>query len=85
MTLVAEAELDLKKLGLTHAKGKNDKCDGRHTAEVEIDDPVDLDGLERALQKLHELVHPRGTLSVFYCMNPGCRDALNAINVEGYS
>jgi len=85
MTLIAEAELDLKKLGLTHAKGRNDRCDGHHTAEVEIDDPVDLDALERALQQLHELVHPHGALSVFYCMEPGCADAIGAISMEGYS
>lgn len=82
MTLVVEAELNLKELGLTHAKGKNDKCDGLHTGEVEIDEPFDMDGLEEALQRLHEIAHPEGTLLFRNCREPGCWDAVEAINVE---
>lgn len=84
MTLIAETELDLKRLGLIHAKGKNDKCEGRHAAEVEIDEPVDLDALDAALQKLHEIAHPHGTLLVGNCREPGCWDAQEAIDVERY-
>jgi hypothetical protein len=85
MTLVLEADINLKQAGLAHAKGQNDKCDGVHTAQVEIDEPVSLDGLEIALQTLHEAAHPRGALSFRNCREPGCWDALEAIDVEGYS
>lgn len=85
MTRIVEAKLDLRELGLTHAKGKSDRCGGLHTGFVEIDEPVDLDALEAALQKLHEQVHQHGTQYVLNCREPGCLDALEAIGIECYS
>jgi hypothetical protein len=84
MTLIVEAELNLKELGLTHAKGKNDHCDGLHTGKIEIDEPVDLDGVEKAFQILHETAHPQGALSFRHCFELGCREAWEALDYEGH-
>jgi hypothetical protein len=84
-TFTVDAEIDLRKAGLAHARGKSDKCDGIHTTEVEIESLFDPDILDAALQKLHELAHPRGTVYVSNCQESCCRDALGAIGMEWVS
>lgn len=74
--------LDLKEAGLTHARGKADKCGGQHQVAapaVTIDlagaglvPREDLGALGEALQALHEQAHPQGTLYWASCRERGC-------------
>lgn len=81
----APVVIDLKEAGLTHAKGKADKCEGRHTvpaAAVTIDlaeaglVPLDdLPDLGKVLQVLHEQAHPDSTQFWETCRERGCIEA----------
>lgn len=75
--------VDLEAAGLTHAKGKSDRCNGQHDVDmlsvVSVDDEsltwADLVG--PAIQRLHEQAHcqdGKGTLSWEKCREPGCVD-----------
>lgn len=80
--------IDLHQAELRHRKRhKGDPkcpCGGEHPVEVEVDMeradlvpvpeiPVFL-GIGEALQRLHELAHPEGTLYVQNCREPECRE-----------
>jgi hypothetical protein len=81
-TFIVDTEIDLKKEGLAHARGKSDKCGGRHAIVVEIEPLFDPDILEAALQELHELAHPRGAVYVRNCLESCCQDAISAAEME---
>jgi len=83
VNMTYEVYIDLKSNGLTHAKGKNDKCDGDHPARVtENDLQCLLQELEpspeatAAAQKLHELAHPDGSVYIENCTEQVCADLL---------
>ena len=74
--------IDLEAAGLTHARGKSDRCDGgRHDVDmasvVSLDDPgwTPTDGLPAVFQALHEQAHPEGAAYWENCREPGCSEA----------
>lgn len=81
----AKVVIDLKEAGLTHVRGKADKCEGQHAvpaAAVTIDlaetglIPVeDLPDVGKVLQSLHEQAHPDGTQFWETCRERGCIEA----------
>ena len=82
--------IDLKAAGLTHAKGKSDRCDdGKHDVDMAavtaIDDPdwTETAGLPAILQALHAQAHPDGAAYWDNCMLPGCAEAYDLLTPEG--
>jgi hypothetical protein len=81
----AKVVIDLKEAGLTHASGKADKCEGKHTvpaaavtidlAEAGLVPLEDLPDLGKVLQNLHEQAHPEGTQFWEHCRERGCIEA----------
>jgi hypothetical protein len=82
----ADVMIDLKEAGLRHAPGETDGCGGMHYVEIDLEGAGlhhdedcprgDPDGDHAmALQRLHEIAHPQGTLYVEYCREPECLDA----------
>lgn len=75
---MATLTIDLEAAGLTHARGRSDKCNGAHDIDMlsvtGIDDPdlIRADDLGPVLQSLHEQAHPRGTARREYCRERGC-------------
>jgi hypothetical protein len=76
---MASVTVDLAAAGLTHAKGKSDRCgtDGHDidwTAIKDWENPdlIDFDAIGPALQALHEQAHPRGAAFWQNCRDPGC-------------
>ena len=73
--------VSLEAAGLTHARGKSDKCNGEHDIDmlsvVSLDSPdwLPADGLSAVLQLLHEQAHPEGTAYWENCTERGCADA----------
>ena len=74
--------IDLTAAGLTHAKGKSDRCgtDGHDvdmTAVTAVDDPdwTETAGLPAIFQALHAQAHPDGTRYWENCRGPGCAEA----------
>lgn len=78
---MATITVDLAAAGLTHAKGKSDKCAGEHdigwvsVTSWENDELVIAGDLDPVLQALHEQAHPDGTARWEYCRERGCTDA----------
>jgi hypothetical protein len=91
-----DVTLDLRKLGLRHGTPTRAHpkcgCGGEHPAHVEIDlDEEDLVrasevpvimGIEDALQRLHELAHPDGTLLIASCREPECTEVVLAYGLS---
>ena len=74
--------VDLAAAGLTHAKGKSDRCgtDGHDIpwdAVTGWDNPdlTDAAAIAPALQSLHEQAHPHGAAYWQNCREPGCAEA----------
>jgi hypothetical protein len=72
--------IDLEAAGLTHAKGKSDKCNGEHGIDmlsVLLTDDSGLvrpDDLAPLLQALHEQAHPEGAAYWQNCRERGCAE-----------
>ena len=73
--------IDLKAAGLTHAKGKSDRCgtDGHDIAWTAVTawenpDLADTAAIAPALQVLHEQAHPDGAAYAENCREPGCAE-----------
>jgi hypothetical protein len=80
--------VDLAAAGLTHAKGKSDKCGGTHEVDAQFvtrgddDEWVSADRLVPLFQKLHEQAHPKGVLYWENCREQGCAEALALLSGE---
>lgn len=81
--------LDLKELGLTHARGKSDKCGGSHEIhidpdkiEYEGDDPADIPAAQAALQRFHEKLHPGGSVFAGDCWDDDCQALAGALGIS---
>ena len=78
--------IDLAAAGLTHAKGKSDRCDGEHDVDMlsvtSLDDPdwTPAGGLPAVFQVLHEQAHPEGAAYWQNCREPGCAEAYDLLN-----
>ena len=82
--------IDLECAGLTHAKGKSDRCrGGQHDVSmasvVSLDDPdwTRTDGLPAVFQVLHAEAHPDGPSYWENCREPGCADAYDLLHPSG--
>lgn len=86
VTGMGTATIDLEAAGLTHAKGKSDRCDGKHDIDmlsvVSLDDPdwTRTDGLPAVFQALHEQAHPGGAAYWLNCREAGCAEAYDLLN-----
>jgi len=85
---MATMTIDLEAAGLTHAKGKSDKCNGEHDIDMlsvtAIDDPdlVRVSHLVPVLQLLHEQAHPEGTAYWHNCRESGCTEVSELLEDE---
>lgn len=79
--MAATITIDLAAAGLTHAKGKSDKCgtDGHDVDWLSVTtwenpDLVETDAVATVLQTLHEQAHPDGAAYFQNCRERGCAD-----------
>ena len=83
---MATITVDLEAAGLTHARGKSDRCNGEHDIDVlsvtSIDDPdlTRVSELIPVLQLLHEQAHPDGTAYWYNCRESGCTEAIELLD-----
>jgi len=87
---MATVTVDLAAAGLTHAKGRSDRCGtGGHdiawTAVTDWENPdlVDVADVTPVLQALHEQAHPDGPAYWENCRLRGCAEAADVIAGEG--
>ena len=78
--------INLGAAGLTHARGKSDRCDGEHDVDMvavtalNSPDWTDADALPGIFQVLHKQAHPDGTEFWDNCREPGCAQAYDLLN-----
>jgi hypothetical protein len=83
---MATVTISLEAAGLTHAKGKSDRCNGEHDVDmlsvIALDSPdwTATAGLPAVFQALHEQAHPDGPAYWDNCMLRGCAEAYDLMN-----